>query len=87
MVCDLRYDGYQDDGYDVVAETAAFDAIWVGTESRDYYDNKWGGNPAYDSCIVYKFLCARLGHSNNIRLGFRTFGVWGPRAGIILRKS
>jgi hypothetical protein len=35
-------------GYDVVAQTAAFDQTWVGTEVRDYYDTQWGGTPPYE---------------------------------------
>jgi hypothetical protein len=50
------YDSYQDMGYDVVAETAVFDHIWVGTETRDYYDVRWGGNPAYHGCFLMRWF-------------------------------
>ena len=43
-------------GYDVLAETALFDSVWVGTESRDYFDSRWGGTPAYQSCFLLRWF-------------------------------
>ncbi len=37
------YDQFHNRGYEVVRETADFDKIWVGTETRDYEDKQWGG--------------------------------------------
>ena len=50
------YEKYQDRGYDVVRETAAFDRIWVGTETRDYSDREWGGTPQYSGYFVMRWL-------------------------------
>ncbi|MGA3266959.1 MAG: hypothetical protein ABSE16_09070 [Verrucomicrobiota bacterium] len=50
------YEEYQERGYDVMRETAAFDRIWVGTETRDYTDPKWGGNVAYGGYFVMRWL-------------------------------
>jgi hypothetical protein len=50
------YDGFQDRGYDVVRETAAFDRIWVGTEIRDYNDPHWGGVAQYEGCFIMRWL-------------------------------
>ena len=37
------YDRFHERGYDVVRQTRDFDLIWVGTETRDYRDPRWGG--------------------------------------------
>jgi hypothetical protein len=50
------YDEYQERGYDVVRETAAFDRIWVGTETRDYTDPHWGGIPQYEGYFLMRWL-------------------------------
>ena len=52
------YDRYVDRGYDVVAQTAVFDQIWVGTEVRDYYDSQWGGTPPYEGFFIMRWLGA-----------------------------
>ncbi len=50
------YDRFQDRGYDVVRETADFDRIWVGTETRDYHDSRWGGTPQYEAYFIMRWL-------------------------------
>jgi hypothetical protein len=50
------YDGFQERGYDVARETAAFDRIWVGTESRDYNDSRWGGTAQYEGYFLMRWL-------------------------------
>ena len=52
----LWYEKFQDRGYDVVRETAAFDQIWVGTETRDYTDREWGGTPQYAGYFLMRWL-------------------------------
>ena len=49
-------DDFQDRGYDVTRETAAFDRIWVGTEVRDYNDDHWGGTPPYEAFFIMRWL-------------------------------
>ena len=53
------YDEYQDRGYQVLRETAAFDRIWVGTETRDYrgpHAGIMGGTPQYEGYFVMRWL-------------------------------
>lgn len=50
------YDRFHERGYEVVRETADFDRIWVGTESRDYDDPRWGGTPQYESYFIMRWL-------------------------------
>jgi hypothetical protein len=54
------YDRFQERGYDVVRETANFDCIWVGTETRDYDDKRWGGTVQYEAYFLMRWL-GRLG--------------------------
>jgi hypothetical protein len=50
------YDDFHNRGYEVVRETADFDRIWVGTESRDYLDPGWGGTVQYESYFIMRWL-------------------------------
>jgi hypothetical protein len=50
------YDQFQDRGYEVVRETADFDRIWVGTETRDYTNKNWGGTPQYEGFFIMRWL-------------------------------
>jgi len=50
------YEGFQDRGYDVARETAAFDRIWVGTEIRDFNDSHWGGVAQYEGYFIMRWL-------------------------------
>jgi hypothetical protein len=50
------YDAFHERGYDVVRETADFDRIWVGTETRDYQDKKWGGTVSYEAYFIMRWL-------------------------------
>jgi hypothetical protein len=50
------YDRFHKRGYDVVRETADFDRIWVGTETRDYRDERWGGTPQYEAYFIMRWL-------------------------------
>jgi hypothetical protein len=54
------YDNFHVRGYDVLRETAEFDLIWVGTESRDYNDSRWGGTVQYESYFIMRWL-GRIG--------------------------
>lgn len=47
------YDVYQERGYDVVRETAAFDQIWAGTETRD---RDKGGAMPYEAYFLMRWL-------------------------------
>ncbi len=50
------YDGFHERGYDVVRETADFDRIWVGTEIRDYTNQRWGGTVQYEAFFIMRWL-------------------------------
>jgi hypothetical protein len=54
------YDRFHERGYEVVRQTADFDRIWVGTETRDYTDKRWGGTPQYEAYFIMRWL-GRLG--------------------------
>jgi hypothetical protein len=50
------YDNFHVRGYEVLRETADFDRIWVGTETRDYGDRRWGGTPQYEGYFIMRWL-------------------------------
>ncbi len=50
------YDRFHERGYEVVRETDDFDRIWVGTETRNYDDARWGGTPQYEAYFIMRWL-------------------------------
>jgi hypothetical protein len=50
------YDDFHNRGYEVIRESADFDRIWVGTETRDYTDQRWGGTPQYEAYFIMRWL-------------------------------
>ncbi|MHB8521770.1 MAG: hypothetical protein ACYDH9_13555 [Limisphaerales bacterium] len=50
------YDRFHERGYEVSRETADFDRIWVGTEIRDYKDQRWGGTVPYEAYFIMRWL-------------------------------
>ncbi|MBN2473290.1 MAG: hypothetical protein JXB62_01680 [Pirellulales bacterium] len=50
------YDRFHERGYEVARETADFDRIWVGTETRDYDNQRWGGTPQYEAYFIMRWL-------------------------------
>ena len=50
------YDRLHEKGYDVIRETADFDRIWVGTETRDYDNAEWGGRVQYQAYFIMRWL-------------------------------
>ena len=62
------YEDFHKRGYEVVQETADFDRIWVGTETRDYADQRWGGKVQYEAYYIMRWLGA-IG-------GAKTGGGW-----------
>jgi hypothetical protein len=50
------YDQFHERGYEVLRETADFDRIWVGTETRDYTNRQWGGTPQYEAYFIMRWL-------------------------------
>jgi hypothetical protein len=50
------YDRFQERGYEEVRETKESDRIWVGTETRDYNDRRWGGTVQYEAYFLMRWL-------------------------------
>jgi hypothetical protein len=50
------YDQFHERGYDVTRETADFDRIWVGTETRDYTNKQWGGTVQFEGFFIMRWL-------------------------------
>jgi len=50
------YDRFHERGYEVVRQTADFDRTWVGTETRNYDDARWGGTPQYEAYFIMRWL-------------------------------
>jgi hypothetical protein len=62
------YDDFHNRGYDVLRQSADFDKIWVGTETRDYDDKRWGGKVQYEAYYIMRWL-GKIG-------GPKTGGGW-----------
>jgi len=50
------YDNFHNRGYEVLRQTADYDRIWVGTETRDYNDKRWGGKVQYEAYYIMRWL-------------------------------
>jgi hypothetical protein len=50
------YDDFHNRGYDVVRETAEFDRIWVGAETRDPDSERWGKKAQYEAYYIMRWL-------------------------------
>ena len=62
------YDNFHNRGYEVFRETADYDRIWVGTETRDYDNERWGGKVQYEAYYIMRWL-GEIG-------GLKTGGGW-----------
>jgi len=62
------YDNFHNRGYEVLRQTADYDKIWVGTETRDYDDKRWGGKVQYEAYYIMRWL-GEIG-------GSKTGGGW-----------
>jgi hypothetical protein len=50
------YAEFHNRGYEVVRETADFDRIWVGTETRDPDNDRWGKKAQYEAYFIMRWL-------------------------------
>jgi hypothetical protein len=50
------YSALHERGYEVVRQTADYERIWVGTETRDYDDPQWGGKVQYEAYFIMRWL-------------------------------
>ena len=62
------YDRFHLFGYDVAAESKIFDGIWVGTESRGQYTQRFGFVQPYEGFINFRWLSSVAGD--------KTGGAW-----------
>ncbi|MGD8499484.1 MAG: hypothetical protein PVJ86_02490, partial [Phycisphaerales bacterium] len=62
------YEEFHNRGYEVSRETADYDRIWVGTETRDFDDERWGGKVQYEAYYIMRWL-GEIG-------GAKTGGGW-----------
>jgi hypothetical protein len=62
------YDNFHNRGYEVLRQTADYEKIWVGTETRDYENKRWGGKVQYEAYYIMRWL-GRIG-------GLKTGGGW-----------
>jgi hypothetical protein len=62
------YEDFHNRGYEVLSETADYDRIWVGTETRDFDNQRWGGKVQYEAYYIMRWL-GGIG-------GARTGGGW-----------
>ena len=50
------YDNFHNRGYEVLRQTADYDKIWVGTETRDYDNTRWGKKVQYEAYYIMRWL-------------------------------
>ena len=62
------YDNFHNRGYEVLRQTADYEKIWIGTETRDYENERWGGKVQYEAYYIMRWL-GRIG-------GLKTGGGW-----------
>jgi len=62
------YDDFHNRGYEVLLQTADYDRTWVGTETRDFDNERWGGKVQYEAYYIMRWL-GKIG-------GAKTGGGW-----------
>jgi len=50
------YDNFHNRGYEVIQQTADYERIWVGTETRNFEDKRWGGKVQYEAYYIMRWL-------------------------------
>jgi hypothetical protein len=50
------YDDFHKRGYEVVRESHDYDKIWVGTETRDPDNERWGRKAQYEAYFIMRWL-------------------------------
>ena len=56
------YDRFHLFGYDVATEPALFDGVWVGTETRGQYTQRYGFVQPYEGFINYRWISTLAGN-------------------------
>ena len=62
------YEEFHNRGYEVVRQSADYDKTWVGTETRNFEDKRWGGKVQYEAYYIMRWL-GEIG-------GAKTGGGW-----------
>lgn len=50
------YEEFHNRGYEVVRQSAEYDKTWVGTETRNFNDKRWGGDVQYRAYYIMRWL-------------------------------
>jgi hypothetical protein len=50
------YDKFQEPGYTVDKESALYDRVWVGTETRDPASDRWGHKQQYEGFFIFRWI-------------------------------
>jgi len=50
------HEEFHNRGYEVLRQTADYDRIWVGTETRDFDNRRWGGKVQYEGYYIMRWL-------------------------------
>jgi hypothetical protein len=77
------YDNFHNRGYVVDKETELYDRIWVGTETRDYTNQRWGGKVQYEGYYIMRWL----GEIGGPKTGGGWFDPYGTNPTIYLDQA
>ena len=77
------YDHFPERGYDPDGETTLFDRTWVGTETRDVDDERWGGCAAYRAFWIMRWL----GQSGGEKCGGGWYDPYGTHEDSYLEQA
>lgn len=77
------YDEFQDRGYTPDKQTALYDRIWVGTETRDPASQQWGHKQQYEGYFIYRWLSSIAG----AKTGGAWFDLYGTNPAIYMDQA
>jgi len=77
------YDNFHQRGYEVIRQTAEYDKIWVGTETRDFQDKRWGGKVQYEAYYIMRWL----GEIGRAKTGGGWFDPYGTTENTYLEQA
>jgi len=77
------YDKFHERGYEVVRQIADFDRTWVGTETRDFEDKRWGGKVQYEAYYIMRWL----GGIGGVKTGGGWFDPYGTTEDTYLEQA
>lgn len=77
------YDNFHNRGYEVLRQTADYQKIWVGTETRDYEEKRWGGKVQYEAYYIMRWL----GQVGGLKTGGGWFDPYGTTENTYLEQA